>query len=74
MRCHVPLYTADKMLVNEVGEEGWVMMRRMRAQRQLFVTERGWLGLGPRWAREGDEVVIRLGGSVPLVLVTEYNL
>jgi hypothetical protein len=39
--------------------------------RSLFVTEKGFIGLGPAWTQHGDVVSILLGGSVPFVLRRE---
>lgn len=39
--------------------------------RSLFVTDNGFMGLGPTDAVPGDEVVVLLGGSTPFVLRSE---
>jgi len=36
--------------------------------RRFFITERGFMGLGPRRLLKGDVVVVLLGGSVPFVM------
>ncbi len=41
--------------------------------RQLFVSQKGYLGLGPADAKEGDILCILLGVRVPLVLRQERN-
>lgn len=38
------------------------------ADRKLFTTKEGRIGLGPRWMQPGDEVWILSGGSVPFIL------
>lgn len=47
------------------------------AHRALFVTRKGYIGLGPWNAREGDQVAILYGGQTPYLLrksaVTGYN-
>ena len=58
----------------EPGAEPGIVQRfrkaaRIAHDRRVFRTRRhGWLGLGPKVAREGDRVVVLLGGSVPYVL------
>lgn len=37
-------------------------------ERRLYVTERGYVGLGPRTMQPGDVVVVLYGGTVPHVL------
>jgi hypothetical protein len=36
--------------------------------RALFVSETGWVGLVPRWAKPGDLICILFGSKVPVVL------
>jgi hypothetical protein len=36
--------------------------------RALFVSETGWVGLVPRWAKPGDLICILFGCKVPVVL------
>jgi hypothetical protein len=36
--------------------------------RALFVSEMGWVGLVPRWAKPGDLICILFGCKVPVVL------
>jgi len=36
--------------------------------RRLFVTTKGYIGVMPYWAQEGDEIWLAPGSSVPLVL------
>ena len=36
--------------------------------RQLFITEKGFIGMGPQTARVGDDVFVLKGGRVPFVL------
>ncbi|KAM6506424.1 hypothetical protein FSOLCH5_013405 [Fusarium solani] len=38
------------------------------AGRRLFVTSKGYVGLGPAAMMEGDRIVVLFGGSVPFVL------
>jgi hypothetical protein len=40
--------------------------------RQLFLTENGMIGLGPRGLQKHDKVVIVLGCHVPLILRTAW--
>jgi hypothetical protein len=44
------------------------LMQRMRTKRCLIATERGYLGIAPSWAKEGDEICVLFGGSVPLII------
>jgi hypothetical protein len=46
----------------------WALMQRMRTERCLFATERGYIGIGPSWAEMGDNISIMSGGSVPLLI------
>jgi hypothetical protein len=41
---------------------------RATSGRRILVTEKGYIGLGPKCAREGDRVAILLGGSTSFVL------
>lgn len=41
------------------------------AGRRPFITENGYVGVGPGCLEKGDEVVLFLGGSVPYVLRTD---
>ena len=52
----------------ELNPSSWALMQRMRTKRCLIVTKGGYLGIAPSWAKEGDEVCVLAGGSVPLVL------
>ncbi|KKZ65881.1 hypothetical protein EMCG_08386 [[Emmonsia] crescens] len=36
--------------------------------RRFYVTEKGYLGIGPRMMRPGDEVCVLFGGRVPFIL------
>lgn len=47
---------------------------RMTFNRKLFVTKTGFLGLGPKEAKIGDEVFVLKGGRVPFVLRREEKL
>ncbi|KAK3317049.1 heterokaryon incompatibility protein-domain-containing protein [Apodospora peruviana] len=51
----------------QCGQEYREGMRRMVGMRP-FLTERGYLGMGPADAREGDVVVVFCGGRIPFVL------
>jgi hypothetical protein len=46
----------------------WALMQRMRTERCLLATERGYIGIGPSWAEVGDKISIMSGGSVPLLI------
>jgi hypothetical protein len=46
----------------------WALMQRMRTERCLLATDRGYIGIGPSWAEVGDKISIMSGGSVPLLL------
>lgn len=48
-------------------------IRYYMKNRILFKTQRGYFGLGPRWLRPGDEVVIFDGGETPFVLTPWQN-
>ena len=39
--------------------------------RRIFSSQKGYLGVGPEEAREGDLICIFLGGEVPFVLRTD---
>jgi hypothetical protein len=52
----------------DIALSSWVLMQRMRTKRCLIVTRGGHLGIAPSWVKEGDEVCVLTGGSVPLVL------
>ncbi|KAF2811546.1 uncharacterized protein BDZ99DRAFT_277151 [Mytilinidion resinicola] len=41
------------------------------AGRRPFITENGYVGVGPNGLKEGDEAVVVLGAAVPYVLRTE---
>lgn len=43
-------------------------VRAFSHNRRVFLTENGYLGLGPKMMREGDEVCVLYGGFVPFVL------
>ena len=59
-------YSYDAM----VGGSSEVSMRALRiaGNRRVYRTHKGYLGLGPRIMRVGDEVCVLLGGHVPYVL------
>lgn len=42
--------------------------RRLSAERELFLSEDGRVGLAPRWAVRGDKICILQGGKVPVIL------
>jgi hypothetical protein len=48
-------------------------MNRACKGRSLFVTEKGFVGLGPATNQKGDAVAVLLGGSVPFVLRQEHS-
>lgn len=52
----------------ELNTATWALMQRMRTERCLFATERGYIGIGPSWAEVGDKISIMSGGSVPLLI------
>jgi hypothetical protein len=58
---------AGKRARGEAGEEYMNSMRTMKGKRP-FLTGEGYLGMGPREAREGDVVVVFCGGRIPFVL------
>jgi hypothetical protein len=43
-------------------------LRAVMVGRRLFVTEKGYLGAGPKSSKVGDKVVVLKGGSVPFVV------
>ncbi len=43
-------------------------MKRAAIKRSFFVTERGYMGLGPSGMEEGDLVYVLSGGQVPFIL------
>ncbi|KAI0386961.1 heterokaryon incompatibility protein-domain-containing protein [Hypomontagnella monticulosa] len=45
-----------------------VSISRFTAGKRMFVTEQGYFGLAPEAAVEGDQVVVLLGGRMPLVI------
>ncbi|KAL2366080.1 hypothetical protein RJZ56_000920 [Blastomyces dermatitidis] len=58
----------------DVGESGADAERFERGARSIcfhrrfYVTERGYLGIGPQVMRPGDEVCVLFGGRVPFIL------
>ncbi|KAF2491138.1 hypothetical protein BU16DRAFT_566051 [Lophium mytilinum] len=42
-------------------------------RRRLFITEEGYMGLGPEALEVGDRVAILLGGETPFVLRTAFQ-
>jgi len=40
----------------------------LHVERRVFVTENGYMGLGPSWMRQGDEVVAFYGFNAPYVI------
>jgi hypothetical protein len=44
------------------------MVRKLCANRRLFLSENGYIGLAPWEARVGDEVCVLCGGEVPFIL------
>jgi hypothetical protein len=75
----------EKHLHNEDLEESLFreemsLIGRICIHRRLFVTDNGWMGIGPAAAQPGDQVCILFGGYTPLVLsrivgnkADEYN-
>jgi hypothetical protein len=43
-------------------------MKRAAIKRAFFVTEKGYIGLGPSNMEEGDLVYVLSGGQVPFIL------
>jgi hypothetical protein len=41
---------------------------RATSGRRMFITSRGYVGLGPELTREGDQVAILLGGTTPFMI------
>lgn len=41
--------------------------QRLASWRSLFITRNGYLGLGPSWLAEGDQVMLVKGGYVPYI-------
>jgi hypothetical protein len=61
---------------SHIGEDGdraafrsfWKSTVEAVRNRRFFVTEKGYMGLGPKGTRAGDEVVVLEGARVPFVL------
>ncbi len=56
---------------DDVSTQGANMFRKACAGRNAFITSKGYLGVGPAVLKQGDQVCILLGGSVPFVLRKE---
>ncbi|OTA94457.1 hypothetical protein M434DRAFT_394721 [Hypoxylon sp. CO27-5] len=52
--------------VSQIPENGW--KKDMCIGQTLLITEMGYLGLGPRTLRSGDEIWILFGGRIPFAL------
>jgi hypothetical protein len=73
-------YAVWKTLFNDVGEPTSYMppkavspsidatIRSATIRRTLFITKKGYIGLGPTKTRPGDHLCILMGGQTPFVL------
>lgn len=52
------------------GEKYSIAMQYWCNLRRFFVTEQGYVGIGPTSMRKGDDVCVLFGGSVPYILRT----
>lgn len=53
----------------KISTEDWLdAVVYSQLERQFFVTKEGFIGRGPVGIKEGDMVVVLLGGKVPLVV------
>jgi len=52
----------------------WIVWRYLYLHRRMFLTEKGYLGVGPTAVKAGDEVVIVPGAAVPFVLRKHGNI
>ncbi|KAI9150297.1 Heterokaryon incompatibility protein [Paramyrothecium foliicola] len=43
-------------------------------QRRVYVTERGYAGLGPKHMQAGDKVVVFIGGTVPHIIRAQQHM
>ena len=43
------------------------IMEGVQAGRKLFITKRGYLGIGPEWIEPGDNVILVAGAYVPFI-------
>lgn len=59
-----------KRAITELKPGNWALMQRMRTNRSVIATQKGYLGITPIWAKVGDKVCVLVGGSVPLILIS----
>lgn len=72
----VPKFISEAISMVEGGEPVDKIMRfrermTIATHRRLFRMETGYLGLGSRLLREGDEIALFKGGMVPLIVRTK---
>ncbi|KAK0099565.1 hypothetical protein ONS95_013539 [Cadophora gregata] len=58
----------QKLMTDELVDLFYVTSSTVTAGMKAFVTERGWIGMGPERMMPGDVVIIVAGADVPLIL------
>lgn len=62
------ILTEDKILELQPDEHSGDMLGNTISARRIFSSQKGYMGMAPEEAREGDIICGLLGGEVPFVL------